>query len=457
MSNKNQFPMHEPIPRFLPIDIHSETLGRTTTHSSEQAALHRIKEGQALDDYEIALDLEANKDDPATQGRVRNLIGRLRGTTLSPKETEFIAKAKSSFELYDDYDYVSLHEQSQSRDLDEVRRLLGNASPDQAIIVDQYLTGRVPPFLQAVKDEEAEESTWVEWLCRSDNEQLTNFLQWHVDTINSQQSDPNFQAEIQRRRSLYSQGIKKGVQDGWLSERSLESLDTINDSDVYVGDIFGTILKGNQGYHDVRTQEIVIPNWAPGKGKIGEADILRCLDLAFYHEENHAVIQNIEQEIFNIQWLSEALTEHIGLALKHGSIDVVSPAERTDEDHRYVHERILLDTLLNKGKKKVDPRLATKAYSGSLEEQIQFIEAIDEAWLPDVLYVVSFLAVKLTEQLSNDEQALAAWNEATDMEIELSPKDMALHVATLMLVSSKGKLKLDNEYQDESRVEPTTI
>ncbi|HZL08293.1 MAG TPA: hypothetical protein VFC50_03805 [Candidatus Dormibacteraeota bacterium] len=204
---------------------------------------------------------------------------------------------------------------------------------------------------------ERRDISWADWLGQEANDQqLLNFLQWHVAAIEKHQADPEVQAEVDAQRSAYKSGLAKAIEEGWLHEGAEAAIKKVDGVRVYTGDIFDTILQDMGGYHVRGTDAIVIA--APDDlGSEGHAKTHR-IKRAAKHEFNHAVLG-----MFGARFADEAITEHIAEALDKGEPEILDPANRKDDERIYENERALMAAVLSQGFEAIPVSLATQAYS----------------------------------------------------------------------------------------------
>lgn len=253
----------------------------------------------------------------------------------------------------------------------------------QIPILERYCSVDAPEAITAHKAAKEKELgkryMWHEWLSEgSNNLELRAFLEWHVGHIEEQQIDPNVQAEIEVQKELYKNRLQQAVNDGWLHADAEEAIDKVDDVKVFVGDVFDTLMQERGGYHVRGSNEIVIASAIDDYENmvIDDPGLIENVRKHTGHELNHAVLGKL-----GARWLDEALTEHIAASLETGRPEIVDPAERPGPKGTYIHERKLLDLILNEGNEKIPCELATKAYSDKLPESAAaFGTAVTDAW-----------------------------------------------------------------------------
>jgi hypothetical protein len=267
--------------------------------------------------------------------------------------------------------------------LQTTRVKISNLSKRQTPILERYCSVDVPDAISAHKSSKEKELgknyAWQEWLSEGTNDlELRAFLEWHVGHIEEQQIDPNVQAEIEAQKELYKDRLQQAVNDGWLHPNATEAIDKVDGVKVFVGDVFDTLMQERGGYHERGSNEIVIASAIDDYENmiIDEPGLIENIRKHTDHELNHAVLGKL-----GARWLDEALTEHIAVSLDFGRPEIVDPSERPGGKGTYIHERKLLDLLLNEGRQKIPPNLATKAYSDKTSESAEvFGAAVTEAW-----------------------------------------------------------------------------
>lgn len=159
-----------------------------------------------------------------------------------------------------------------------------------------------------------------------------------------------------------------------------EQIKDVDKVQVYVGDMFDTLITGQGGYHRTGSNYIVVAQGAGWDKEAQVAELTENLRFALMHEWNHAVLGE-----FGETWIEEALTEHIARSLQFGQHDVVSPGKRKDGGpNSYIDERELLDTILNAGAEQISVDNATRLYSsnnsGKEWKPSALLEKLDKSW-----------------------------------------------------------------------------
>jgi hypothetical protein len=386
MLNKNTI---QPEPMVPISDVPDETFGKLAVLRDQESLSHELNRDHAVAELaEITQrEHEIAKRPPAADKAVANFIGRMTGKVMTPLEKEQVDPKKKNW-LTHNVENSSLHMERirKSRDdfIHEARGALQTLNVNQKLVADEFLNKSTAPSIfrqydERAKHEDSQERTgnWIDWLATSaTDEQLLNFLQWHVNTVAKQQESEVVKTAIERERTEYKTEIAKGVSQGWLhpETKAIEKTDDIN---ILLGDAFTTVVNQWGGYHIPGSNSIVI---AQGDGLdplAQDRSLVKYIKHATKHELNHAVLGQLPY-----RWLNEAVTENIAQILKSGGIQ--------EYDETYLPERKLLDSLIVKGKSVVSAKLATLAYSDPQGEEgesyHQFTDALDKAWgVQDVL------------------------------------------------------------------------
>ena len=311
---------------------------------------------------------------PANSSAFKRTLGKLAGKQLRTSREE---KLLGEYDAASDINqrrgrlYSGNAEVSRTRKTDmltDVRARLLELDDKQREDFDAYAGSSMPRFLAdsyVMRVEELDEQgikpadTWHEWFSKqASDEQLLNFLQWHVHQIESQQANPEIVEEIETQKAQYKLAVERAVVEGWLHPQSLEAIHDLENVPVYIGDLFDTHMHGVLGYYHYESDKIVIGQGA-GREPIAQDSAWLNMHFALKHEFNHARIQ---MNYSGTRWLQEALTEHIAQVMEGTrKLDHVRP---NNPDYEvYGLERELLDVVLNNGQQQVPIELFTQAYS----------------------------------------------------------------------------------------------
>lgn len=301
-------------------------------------------------------------------------------------ETDGVNKSVTDLLRYDVDAYADKHGLAltmRNQFLDKTRQRLADLNDEQKQELDTYLDASAGSFLSRISEREivAEGDlmeSWSTWLAgKADDEQLVNFLQWHVHTIAEQQSSDVFTERIKAEKESYKAAVQKGINQGWIHPEAERILSRVDDIDVYVGDVFDTILKSREAYH-TRGTSVIVLGQGYGREKAERNNHLAETTSAYLkHELNHAVLGQLPYP-----WLDEAVTENLAEIFNNDKF------EKTD--YGYDSERELLNALMSLGDVRVPTRVVTRAYTdpkGSEgESYMVFARAMDTAWgVHDVL------------------------------------------------------------------------
>lgn len=264
-------------------------------------------------------------------------------------------------------------------ELDKTRLKLSQLDERQQDLLSKYCSDAASKILHKIHPDKKQNDSinWGEWLANDANDnQLSAFLEWHVSKIEKHQTSTMIQSEIARQKADYKTNLRDAIDDGWLDEQAAQAIDKVDDIQVYIGDIFDTLMQERGGYHVPGTKFIVIGASSEPK-KLNVITAQGQLWRVTKHELNHAVLGHLPY-----RWLNEAATEHIALSMKGGLPDVIDPYERQKQDHMlgiYIEERELVAHLLTKGRHEIPASLLTKTYSrGPSTYTLEL--ALEEAW-----------------------------------------------------------------------------
>jgi aromatic ring-cleaving dioxygenase len=212
---------------------------------------------------------------------------------------------------------------------------------------------------RAKKDQEAE-----------DKHRLLNFLQSHNAYLADRQQSPEFVEAVNQQKKLFTQGIKKGLSEGWFHDSAKEALARVGGFRVYLGDFFTTDFSHRGGYYIIGDKNQV----SVGEGAVEHATV---------HELNHALLETFPnpedtRKPFNQTWLLEAVTEELAQTFKGGEF-----GEFNTNVGSYPEYRGLLRTVVDIARQLrtgVDFSDFTRAYSAPIEEQDEMVRQIADAF-----------------------------------------------------------------------------
>lgn len=371
-----------------------ETMGRWAVITHEIAVRDDLAAGHIGEALRWAEQTE-EKLDPHSVSKIRLLGHRALGYPIrSPEESQALHKIARRARPTADFiqeDARAMHEQT-AEELKTVRSKLSELTAQQrADVSGDMIAGGLPILLRSnyVRDakkkaraeqgakksigddekskQEKQPYTVADWLAAdATDDQLMNALQWHNYRIESMQTDPELTEEVFRVKTAFKADVTKAVENGWLSEKTLEHIDAIDTTKVVFQDVFETTIKGLGGYHDRGSEEVIV-----AAGAVNQETIDNVSDY-LTHEITHKEIGSLEGTV-----VKEALTEHIRLALQFGEPDIIDPDERYGEPGVYKAERILLADFLEG----IDPAIATRAYSGTDAELELLEEKLNARWM----------------------------------------------------------------------------
>jgi hypothetical protein len=179
---------------------------------------------------------------------------------------------------------------SLSSELKRARRHLSKLDEEQRETLDEYCYRYVPQQIRQSR-KSTSKARWSDWLAKgADNNQLLDFLEWNVAEVEDEQSDPELEQELQNEREEYKNAVLQGINDGWLHTDAYQALMKVDDVNIYVGDLFNTVLNNMRGYHDQRYGHVVIAS-----RKVAQLDSSESyVPVIAKHELNHAVLASGE-------------------------------------------------------------------------------------------------------------------------------------------------------------------
>lgn len=389
-------------------EVYRDTFGKIAVDAAENQLHYEIEHERLQVNNETASQLRADKRGEEASGRFARIKAKRRNRLLSDKDRDFLAKVdqdnKETEHTGPDVD-AAYARQLGKYELVDLRYKLSEIDDDDELraILDEHADRTAGPFVAGVKARYEEitgtEVSWARWLGRKANSRrVLNFFQEQVDLLEQRQNDPETHAKIEFLKAAYKRRVADKIEEGSLSQHAASSLQSLDEAKIYLGDVFDTKLKGIQGRvrGDIASTPTMIVTSVGIEG-MG----------TFYHESNHITLEKGSEQasslpekattkrqkeaaaLFYETWLSEALTEHISLIMTTGYDNIIDPDEREkliDENDVYYLERKITALLL----KDLDSRIATRAYSGTLQEKEYFVDAIGKKWDdPDILRKVS--------------------------------------------------------------------
>ncbi len=228
--------------------------------------------------------------------------------------------------------------------LDEVREKIKEA-PEFKNEENRHFIGKTfPPYIQALYSRSNNEALElgrpiqdpVEWLTENTSEgreRLINFVKFNVDRSEKAQDDPELVETYQQEKEEWGEGVRKGIEEGWIQSSHLETITKIDDVTVRFADSFDLSHQDRGGYSIKNKKYIVF-----GKNK-------GVIEHAAKHELNHALLGSFSNEH---TWLNEAVTEHLAQVINgdRGIEEIFGAGQNEGSDHAYRHPRDLLDSLI---------------------------------------------------------------------------------------------------------------
>lgn len=336
------------------------------------------------DDVREAEQIKSQRDKPLFQNKFLVKIDNLLATGMSQQEAQFVDRVEEIEVTPEDYMIAAQKlRQEAAPEVAKIRDYLSKFSEDGEVIFNSYCSYSVPND-HPLKVSRPANKSWHEWFTdQEDDTPLLSFLDWHVGHIEQQQANVDVRAAVEVQKELYKLEVAAAIEEGWLHPDAKDAIKKVDDVNVYIGDLFDTLLQERGGYHQPGTNDVVIAApYNPNLGENEDAGIFFNIEHAGRHEFNHAVLGTLGGR----GWLDEALTEHIAVALKEGKSEILDPDQREVKNDVYCAERRLLNAVLNTGAEIIPVSLATRAYSTgeSVPQDIElFSEAIIRAW-PDL-------------------------------------------------------------------------
>lgn len=185
---------------------------------------------------------------------------------------------------------------------------------------------------QGMPDHTPEERRLKERQEYEDDQRLLNFFQSHNDQLARRSRSPEFVQAVDKQKSVWLEGTKKALEQGWLHPSAAKVLSRVNDLKVYEGDYFTTYLHKRGGYF--RFSDVDFVSVAKG-----------AEEYATVHEINHALLQTLPEDLSDPMaqvWLFEAITEELTQSFKTGNF-----GQFDTEVGAYREERELLAAILD--------------------------------------------------------------------------------------------------------------
>lgn len=320
--------------------------------AAEERRVHHVLEAESHREAVDYIGQYAGYSDPRHGFSPKTFVDKLRGKNVPGKElVEWIGDTdgegmhgvrlnhNSSAVMHNIGAEVQGHQLEMS--LDEVRSTLRALDKDQRKLLEMYAVTKMPQLLKksyqkwwyAGKNPKAD---FTDWLTEPDNGnadepnlQLLNFLQWHNARSDQINSTPETKEQISAEKADFKAKVENAVAAGKWPDTVLAKLEAVDGTDVYIADEFDTSMSGKLGWA-LRSQ---------GKLMLKEGYSSHI----FRHEMSHVVLGNIP-----VEYLNEAVTEQIALALDDGNFDVINPGFHS-ADGIYTTHRQMVDIEMTGG------------------------------------------------------------------------------------------------------------
>jgi hypothetical protein len=278
-------------------------------------------------------------------------------------------------------------------ELDAARGHLFDMSDGHQKLIDRYcMDGIVPEDIHRLMldpDSGKPPDSYYNWLRQeADYDQLLQFLEWHVGTIEQLQIEPHVVEAIEYQKEGYAIDVLKGIGAGWLHEDADSAVMAVDGVTVYIGDVFDHTLEDAGGYHERGKDHVVISGTSRGVFFLRPQMVVKNIDFAGKHEFNHAVLGRLD--LIGGRWMDEAVTEHIVQVFEHGQDDVMHPDKRDANRPQYAYDAELkfMADVLSLGADPVRVQAATLAYSEKGQRgnyKLYLANAINSSWAKKVL------------------------------------------------------------------------
>lgn len=263
-------------------------------------------------------------------------------------------------------------------ELDELSKDISKFPPRGREIINLYCNGPAATSLGGFYSG-SPIINWAERLADPDHsDRLKNFVMWHVGKIEDLQGNETVNHEIQLQRQSYKSHIAQGIEDGWLHPAAEDAIKKVEETEVYVGDVFGTLARECLGYCTPLSEQVVIGATSEPLEEPSYWTACNMIKKIIKHEFNHAVLGTLGD-----RWLDEAITEHIARSMEDGSPETIDPNNRSKAglaEGIYVSERAFVAHLLNGGRNKIPASELTRAYSANTYQSIYISKLIHESW-----------------------------------------------------------------------------
>lgn len=133
---------------------------------------------------------------------------------------------------------------------------------------------------------------------REHDEKVINFFQAHNDRIQKRQSEPEFLMTVEKIKRTWKNAVIDGVQAGNFDISVIHRLEGLENTKIFEGDKFNTLLVEALGVHYPNTKEVVVAPKETGDTLMHEL----CHD--------KLAAPDLHKTPLDVEWINEALTEH---------------------------------------------------------------------------------------------------------------------------------------------------
>jgi hypothetical protein len=284
-------------------------------------------------------------------------------------------------------DVVKSKQEEVSVELTDVRARINNLDEHNLQLLDTYLEGYFPPPKHGSREGVSK------WLASGEgpdaDQTLLDVLRWHEKVIADQEQSPRFMAAVQQSKAAFLHAQAVAIESGYVSANAATRSERVINANIYVGDVFNTLMRGALAWHprDAGERYIIVAQGVSDNPRQREDEAIHNLHEAAGHEYNH-----VELDAWMQPWREEALAEHLEVGYSNGRLDALDPDKRKQlmnhhqlapEGFRLVPQRRLLNFLRKGPKGEVPVRYVTQAGTSrgqDSDESRRYNEATDEAW-----------------------------------------------------------------------------
>lgn len=278
--------------------------------------------------------------------------------------------------------------------MQSAREAINRMTDSQRATLDEYFAASAPPFLETsyrYAVETGKVASVSEWLTvpaavfddtedttnRPTGEPLLNVMQWHNDLLEQQAEDPDINARFESFKADFS---KVASDMYWKGNIAVEPT-LLDDAQLAVGDVFATRMQDMVGYYYPGSNEVTIQQGTGQRHTERKSELLEQFRPTLTHELVHLSLNralHLEDGLMgqpSSRWLNEALTEETSLYIRQAM------GEKECDDGTYREERDLLKLLTwHSDKPDQTAKMATRAFSGDVSDQLKFLQHVDDSW-----------------------------------------------------------------------------